>query len=342
MKTRKNYKYKENRKKKQFGGGVFSKLNLSTVKLNNVNTSTNKKNTNISIIGAGAGAGAGASASTSISTLTSSATNVGNKESVIPITSTQFNSILLSKDGYKPKNNGIFSSQEKDVLSQVFFLREEAFPNEYSRNIIKNAEKHPHLLYESAIHCEKSEKPNIIFILSYKENNKLNVLSSAAVNWCNLSGDYKLFELFGVATFKKYQGMGYAKKLLEHTLAQISQIMPATKNKPIKRIIWLYYERNKPYLGKFYGQFGFKELTEKEAAEDSILNKIYISRKYLLDRMLGQKLDEYKRQKEQQRYSRGIFHRLNKKDFTTLTKQEEEAALEFINTNEQMYLILDS
>ena len=220
-----------------------------------------------------------------------------------------FTMFIVSPDigtihSYGPQYNDF----EIELMDQILTLRQKAFPEEYSKKI------DPEDIWEAPAHCKLDESSikNYMYTLFYytddaereyieeRENSKKNfelalllhhriimptVISNCSLSICDLNKELRIAELAGVATGANYQKQNFGTKLLVGVLNSIS-------DKTLKiDYVWLYYDRTKPHLKDFYGQFGFKEITENET--DPELKQIYIGKKYLYKLALNNKKPKF-------------------------------------------------
>lgn len=216
-------------------------------------------------------------------------------------------------DGLNKRLLNVFGKSSSSTMMENGILKSTVSP--YS-----NAE---HILFESPIHCEK--KPGTLSTINFvdslyffteeelkKEKNyksmgstikpEPSLISSCAYTLCELPSGVNIAELVGVATFEKYQGQGFASKMLRKVFNYLSTIGSvnikiskgevATNSNDTVEYVWLYYDRTNPELGDFYESFGFKELTEKET--DPERKELYIGKKFLLDAAKKNKWAKFK------------------------------------------------
>lgn len=294
MKSRRNRR-KISKTRKQRGGVVFSKIKgIGSKKNANVRSSSSNSS--------------GAESLSSSSRINSRNLNYGTVNGK-PVYFTMF---IVSPDignqfeygSYGPQ----YSKLEEELMNQILTLRQEAFPEEYSKKIDSDE------IWEAPVHCKLDESSikNFMYTLfyytdsaeeQYKENIEWSktsgglgqwvqqivemptVISNCSLSICDLNKELRIAELVGVATGANYQKQNFGTKLLVGVLNSIS-------DKTLKiDYVWLHYDRTKPHLKNFYGQFGFKEITENET--DPELKQIYIGKKYLYKLALNNKKPKF-------------------------------------------------
>ena len=331
MKSRRNRR-KISKTRKQRGGVVFSKIKRSNT--------------------VGSGSSSSSSLSSSLSSqerINSRNLNYGavNGEPVI------FEMFIVSPEIGNQYVSGSYGPQysklEEELMNQILTLRQEAFPEVYTKKTIDSSE-----IWIAPMHCDAEpgtlSRKNFMYTLfyytdsseeQYKENIEWSKTSVGLGQWvqqivemptlisnCSLSicdlkgkkGKLRIAELVGVATFAEYQKQNFGTKLLVGVLNSISD-----KNTNVD-YVWLYYDRTKPYLKDFYEQFGFKEITEKE--KDPELKKIYIGKEVLYNRAKKDKKEEffYKTEKKYQKNTGSGMNLdfVNEEEFDSWAKQKRE------------------
>lgn len=297
--TRKNLKKKSNTRKHQKGGwGVLSKL--AKVPKNQTATATTTSSSSTTTTSSSNSRGAGSSAN-------QQTINFGKAEGQ-PVMFREF--IVSPEIG----NQGLFGGPvgrqyslfDQSLMNQILKLRKEAFPDEYKDK------DYPSEIWETPLHCKpepgslsiENRMYNLYYFTDkakkeYEEDKKLikelgilsrmttksilipTLISNCAVILCDLASGLRIGELVGVATFAKFQKQSFGTKLLQTVFNSLSDVRINVD------YIWLYFDRTKPYLGKFYSQFGFKEITESDT--DQELKEIYIGKDYLYNHALKNK-----------------------------------------------------
>ncbi len=218
-----------------------------------------------------------------------------------------------------------YSKFEKKLLPQILALRSEAFPEEFGfgsqglkdlmiklfKQEVSPFPNAQYLIWLTPYHCEvKPDTPseqNLIFSLvvvpPVDRNERLAymgdirepiLLSSCSLIKCAVD-DLEVFELYGLATFAKYQKMGLGKDLLLRVLQKLSNKNKGgpTNTRTIQdKYVWLFYKKEKEHLKKLYESVGFVPIDE--TSENPAHKKLYISPEFLLENARQAKLTAFK------------------------------------------------
>ena len=218
-----------------------------------------------------------------------------------------------------------YSRFDKELSQQLLRLRQEAFPEDYGVgteglkdrmksvfghdvDVHANAEA---LLWISPYHCtpaanSEAEKNYICSLLTIPPVNKdyekylvqrgknrrdaqsPSLLSSCTLIHCKVN-EKQVTELYGLATFEKYQKRGLGKDLLQRVLQTLCKTTSSglTNTRPLEnQYVWLFYKKQKMHLKKLYESVGFRSIDER--------NEFFISPEFLLNNARTSKLAKYK------------------------------------------------
>ncbi len=215
-----------------------------------------------------------------------------------------------------------YSRFDRLLMEQLLTLRSEAFPEEYGigskaleekmisifgEKVSPYANAEP-LLWIEPYHCkalpgtpaENNLISSLIVIPPLEKNSHLyarnmrvpQLISSCTVIRCKVD-DLDVMEIYGVATFAKYQKQGFGKDLLERTLQRFSKLTTPTNTRLLEnKYVWLFYEKGKEHLKRLYESVGFVPIDER--SENPVHKKLYISAEFLLDNARTAKYEKYK------------------------------------------------
>jgi hypothetical protein len=224
------------------------------------------------------------------------------------------NDLLLGifPSSYKKRNGKKISTVEAHANTEAILwippMHCDPIPNTISNNNLTFC-----LYFYTAEELEKGKQ----MVAFYRFTPDPTLISSCSVNVCKLNSGNNVAEIVGVATFERFQKMQMASKLLTEVLNFYSMVNLNNPGAAASVTIsgkagnvkyntnlngidyfWLYYDRTKPHLGKFYSSFGFKELTEKET--DPELKEVYLGRDFFIKKAIENKWAKFREEAKEE------------------------------------------